>query len=117
MSSIKLVCLVAWVALLAIAFVGASAAMAESTALCKLDSSPCPAGESFTHLHETSVVKVKFLGSPEMQCDALFLGDASELGSPLLIEGKYTYTNCGAGCSITEENGPAGLEVLWQEHE
>jgi hypothetical protein len=58
---------------------------------------------------KTSIVTV--------ECDVLFLGDAlSESGKPLVIHGKFTYTNC-ASCTITEENGPSELKVLKEGHE
>jgi RHS repeat-associated protein len=106
--------LAALAALMAMAFVGASSAMAESTTLCTGDGSgPC----GITHVHEESVGKEKLLSSITVECNVLFLGDAlSGLASPLAIHGTFTYTNCGS-CTIEEENGPAEIKVLKEGHE
>jgi RHS repeat-associated protein len=108
--------------LLAIALLGASAAMAEKTALCSVDENPCKAIHAITHVHETSVGKAKLLTIlGNVECDALFLGDTvTGTEAPLLIEGNLTYTNCklgGSGCTATEENGPAEIKVLKEGHE
>jgi len=117
MKSIKMFGLAALAALMAMAFVGASSAMAEHTALCSNDGSPCTA---VSHVHETSTAKGKLLaGSITVECDVLFLGDStnfSEEGAPLTIIGNFTYTNCGS-CTATEENGPAAVTVLRTGHE
>src|SRR6185436_7346086 len=106
--------LAALAALMAMAFVGASSAMAEGTSLSTGDGSGCGS----THVHETSTSKAKLLTTfLTVECDVLFLGDAlSTLGAPLAIHGKFTYTNCG-GCEATEENGPAEIKVLRLGHE
>jgi len=112
---IKMFGLAALAALMAMAFVGASSAMAEPTVLCTGDGSGCGA----VHIHETSTSKGKLLaGSITVECDVLFLGDAAgvyEAGTPL-ISGNFTYTNCGS-CEATEENGPSEIEVLKTGHE
>jgi hypothetical protein len=112
---IKMFGLAALAALMAMAFLGASSAMAEPTVLCTGDGTGCGA----VHIHETSTSKGKLLaGSIIVECDVLFLGDAAEVykaGGPL-IKGEFTYTNCGS-CSATEENGPAEIEVLKEGHE
>jgi len=99
---------------MAMAFVGASSAMAGETALCKVDQVPCAAGNVITHVHETSVGKATFLGTPEVKCNVLFLGDALNggLANPLTIHGEYTYTSCTSFCTVVEENGPARVVVL-----
>jgi hypothetical protein len=109
---IKMLGLAALAALLAMAFVGASSAMAESTGLCMEDANPCVASE---HVHETTLsgAKAILLAKPEVKCDVLFLGDAlSSSGNPLIIHGSFTYTNCEGGCSAEEENGPTEIKVL-----
>jgi hypothetical protein len=117
--AIKTVGLCALMTLMAMAFVGASPAMAESTTLCKADESPCasPVG----HVHETSIGKAQVLTSiGSAECNVLFLGDVKSEGSPLVISGNFTYTNCvlgGSKCTATEENGPAELKVLKEGHE
>src|SRR5262249_4119350 len=108
---IKMLGLAALAALLAMAFVGASSAMAESTALCSADietEEEESAGSiknecEVTHVHETSVGKGKLLSSSlNVECDVLFLGEVVATGSPLRIEGNFTYSNCNAGCTATE---------------
>jgi len=108
--SIKTLSLVMPAVLMAMAFAGASAAMAESTTLCTADGSGC----GVTHIHETTLsgAKAKILaGLITVSCDVLFLGDAlSGLANPLLIHGNFTYTNCGS-CTATELVG-SYLELL-----
>ena len=116
MNPIKMFGLAALAALMAMAFVGVNSAMGEETALCKADENPCAAGNIFTHVHEISIGKAKFLSSVPVECDVLFLGDTESLGNPLFIEGAFTYTNCGS-CTVTEENGPSQIGVLKYEHE
>ncbi len=124
MKSIKIIGLAALTALMAIACVGASSAMAASTSLCKADESPCVATNQITSMHETSVGRVKLLSSiGTTQCEVLLTGNATELteaGSPLMISGSFTYTNCelgGSNCTLTEEGGPAEIKVLKEGHE
>jgi len=94
---------------------GPTVAVAEQTRLCSNDSESCTPA---THVHETSVGKGELLaGSIIVKCDVLFL--STSVGSeaaPLVIEGNFTYTNCGS-CTATEENGPSIIEVLKEGHE
>jgi hypothetical protein len=115
--------LAALAALMAMVFVGASSASAESTALCNIDpgtgaKEACPSGQLVTSVHMVSVGKAKFLASPEVQCNVLFSGTVpfSALASPLEINGKFTYTNCG--CTV-KDVGVLGstLIILKQGHE
>src|SRR6185436_2110890 len=73
-----------------------------------------------THVHETSTSKAKLLTSfLTVECDVLFLGDTLKLrteSSAAVIEGTFTYTNCGS-CEATEENSPAEIKVLKEGHE
>jgi len=112
--SIKMFGLAALAALMAMAFVGATSASASSTQLCTAD----PCGSAVSHVHEVSVGKGKLLaGSINVECDVLFLSTSvGALGAPQVIEGNFTYSNCG-GCSATEENGPSAIEVLKEGHE
>jgi len=102
--------------LLAMAFAYASSAMAESTALCAADEETCAEENIVTHVHEATLEKapaVLLSSVLNVECDALFLGDAlSSLANPLVIHGEFTYTNCNSGCTATEENGPAEIKVL-----
>ena len=117
MKPIKMFGLAALAALMAMAFVGASSAMAEETALCSVDEAACEEANTVTHVHETSVGKATLLSSSNVECNVLFLGDTvEELSSPLVIAGTFTYTSCGS-CTVTEENGPAEIKVLKTSHE
>jgi len=111
MKLFKTLGLAALAALMAMAFIGASSAMAEWTTLCPEESSEC---EPVEHVHEESVGHAKLLSSfATVECEVLFLGDTLEggLGSPLKIHGTFTYT-CLNNCTATEENGPAEIKVL-----
>jgi hypothetical protein len=124
MKLIKMFGLAALAALLAMVFAGAGAgsAMAEETQLCKVDPGTgseevCPPGEGITSVHEVSVGKAKLLASPEVQCNVLF--ESTSVGqpaSPQVIEGHFTYTNCG--CTVKEKAGTtAKINVLKEGHE
>jgi hypothetical protein len=124
MKPVKMLGLAALTALLAMAFVGASSAMAESTGLCSADESPCEAGKSILHVHETTLSgsKATLLNSiSNVLCDALFLGDVEEEGNPEVIEGNFTYTNCvdekPNSCTATEESASSIIKVLKEGHE
>lgn len=106
------------VAIVAAALIGPSAAMGETTALCEVDESPC--GSPVSHVHNSGEIEV-ITSVMTYNCDALFLGEASKLGAPQEVVGKFTYTNCtankSASCTRTEENGPAVLTFLKEGHE
>ena len=93
-----------------------STAVAEKTALCTTDESPCSGGHTVTHVHQLTLAgdKAILLSIIEVECDVLFLGDALGEGSgtPLVIHGNFTYSNCEGGCTATEENGPTEIRVL-----
>jgi len=111
--------LAALTALAAMAFVGASSAMAESTTLCTADGSGC----GVTHVHETSVGKAKLLTSlGTTECNVLALGDVvgAALNNPLVLAVNFSYSNCLLGstsCTATEESAPAEVKVLKEGHE
>jgi len=116
MKLFKTLGLAALAALMAMAFIGASSAMAEWTTLCPEESSEC---EPVEHVHEESVGHAKLLSSfATVECEVLFLGDTLEEGSgaPLKIHGSFTYT-CLNGCTAEEENGPAEIKVLKEKTE
>src|SRR5262249_3271845 len=50
----KALCLAALTALLAMAIMSASSAMAEFTELCSVDEEPCTSEHAVTHVHETT---------------------------------------------------------------
>jgi hypothetical protein len=114
--TIKLIGLTA--ALAAMALIGASSAMAEgSTALCKVDQSPCAAGNLFGTVHEESVGKATLLSSSlNVECNVLFSGTAT-LGNPATVTGKFTYSSCNNSCSVVEQGGPSVITVLRLGHE
>jgi hypothetical protein len=122
MKAIKMIGLAALAALMAMAFVGISSAMAESTSLCSADENPCAGANQLSSAHETSVGKAKLLTSiGTTECNILFSGTISTtLTNPLVISGGFTYTNCELGnssCTWTEENGPGEIKVLKEGHE
>ena len=121
MKAIKMIGLAALMALMAMAFVGATSAMAENTALCSADENPCAEKNEIESVHETSVGTAKLLSSVgTTECNVLFSNTETELGAPLILTGNFTYTNCelgGSSCTATEEKGPAEIEVLKEGHE
>jgi hypothetical protein len=125
MKLFKLFGLASFAAVLTLACVGGTTAMAESTSLCETDpgtgtEEECSTGSGIiTHLHEVSVAKATLATTfLTVECDALFLGDTtSEKANPLAIEGNFTYSNCNNGCVVKEENGPAELKVSKEGHE
>lgn len=121
MKSMKMLYLAALAVLMTMALVATPSALAEPTGLCGADPEHEEATEAeckpITHVHEVSVSKAVLLTSVKVECDVLFLGDEiEESETPLELEGKFTYTNCGS-CTVTEENGPSIVQVLHTEHE
>jgi hypothetical protein len=98
-------------------FAGPTVAAAEETTLCTTDVGTNVCGSPTASIHETSVGKAKLLASPEVQCDVLFSSTSvGATGSPQIIEGHFTYTNCG--CNVKEVAGTTAiLEVLKEGHE
>jgi hypothetical protein len=97
-----------------------------TVALCTVDESPCEPANIVTHVHETTLsgAKATLLNSiSNLLCDVLFLGDVLEevIEGLALIHGNFTYTNCADekpnACTVTEENGPATIEVLMEGYE
>jgi hypothetical protein len=89
---------------MAMAFVGASAAIAEPTVLCSKEAKEAQCTE-VTHVHETSIGKAILKSSlMTVECTALFLGDTVEgSAAPLIIKGAYTYSSCSNSCTVKEE--------------
>jgi len=128
MRLIKMLGLAAIAAAMAMAFLGASSAMATNTALCKEDvltkiNEECPLAKRIHHVHAVSVsatgvqgLFAKLLTSiVNVECEALFLGDVtspSDLGNPLTIAGKFTYPTCNAGCISTQISAGATVTIL-----
>ena len=127
MRPIKMLGLAA-LALMAMALVGTSSAMAENTALCKVMAGAgadegCTAGNLASHVHEATVA-----GAPAkllttiltVECAFLFLGDVTStglVGNPLEISGHFTYSSCTAGCEATEVSTSALIKALKIGHE
>jgi hypothetical protein len=110
----KIFGLIAPLAVIAMALLGPPAAMGESTSLCEVDEATC--NSPVEHVHYTGDIEV-LTSAMNYYCEALFLGDVSELGAPQIVEGNFTYTDCNNGCTRTEENGPAVLNFLKIGHE
>lgn len=128
MKQLRALGFVALAALMAIAVVGATSAMAESTALCTVDpgegaQEACPAEHLFSHLHAATEAgnKAVFLSSVlNVECDLLYLGNvtsANNLGSPLVISGNFAYSNCTTGCEVAETSTHSQLKLLKLGHE
>jgi hypothetical protein len=103
-------------AVMAMAFVGASSAMAGNTALCATDQDPC--ASPLTHVHEATLPgnenRAKLLTNiATIQCQVLFLGSTSTgLANPLSLTGNFTYTECNLGCTVTEVSKSVNIQVL-----
>ena len=117
MKRVKVLGSIAVFAIFAMALLGPTLAMGETTAFCGSDEESCKSPVS--HVHYSADDILVETSAMEYECDALFLGDALEegLGSPLVIHGNFTYTSCKNGCERTEENGPAIVSFLKTGHE
>jgi hypothetical protein len=117
--------LAALAALMAMAFIIASSAMAEETALCAADEEPCSKGNLVTHVHESTLVgspAILLNGVGNVACDVLFLSSSvGSPGAPQVIKGNFTYSNClrngTESCAVTEQNGPSEVKVFKEGHE
>jgi hypothetical protein len=113
--------LAALVAVVGMAIVNAPATMAETTALCNLDTGAeaCPS-ENFlgsVHLENSPGEKGKLLTKfGTVECDVMFLGKVGTLGSPQVIKGGFAYTECGS-CTVTEVSASSTIQVLRSGHE
>jgi hypothetical protein len=137
MKSIKMLGFTALTALMAMALLGASPAMAEYTTLCSVDEGEgahevCPANRQFFNVHEATLA-----GTPaillagtigNILCNELFAGEARlnannepiTLARPLIFLGHFTYSSCvrdkpGGGtenCTVTETSAEAKAELL-----
>jgi len=125
MNHLKILVLAALV-VSAAAIAGVSPAMAESTAFCASDPGTgpeevCPEGKLLSHVHGTTVEElpaVILTTVYNIQCSALYLADTvEELASPLVLEGKFSYSNCSNECSVKEENGPSKIKALKLGHD
>jgi hypothetical protein len=130
--SIKLIGFAALAALMAMAFVGASSAMAENTALCKADEEPCLTGNQISHVHDATLAgafATLLSSAGNITCSALFLGDVlSTLSAPIVIHGHFTYGGTEAcvrhkifggteSCTVIEVSTDWLISVLRLGHE
>lgn len=99
MSSLMLVAIMVTMAL-----VGASSAVAETTALCKVDEDPCKEANQVTEVHYKAN-NIEFLGEYAYGCsNALLLATVSKLGKTQALEAQsMVYPSCGGGCTRTTE--------------
>jgi hypothetical protein len=123
---IKMFGLAALTAIAAMAFVGATSAMAESTQLCSVDTlgAACPAGSAVTSIHATAEAnEAKKIPAPELltsisnvKCEKILeTATALALGAPQIFHVTLLdYINCT--CTVTPET--LGLiEVLKEGNE
>ncbi len=117
--TIKMLGLAVMAALMAMALVGASSAMAENTSLCTADENPCSAANQVTHVHESTLAgstnRASLLTNlATIRCQVLFLGDVSgsSLANPLVLSGGFSYSECNFGCTVVEVGGPVTIKVL-----
>ncbi|HEX5374919.1 MAG TPA: hypothetical protein VFW48_02065 [Solirubrobacterales bacterium] len=90
--------------IVALLFVFAASATAESTALCKAHKEPCPKDDQYKEFHLNSVGLVKFLNDvADILClGSLIRGDIGDLGNPQGIQTTaYTFTGCGTNATHT----------------
>ena len=117
----RTIVLVVLAAIVATVLATPTGAFGEETTLCLEDASPCPEEQVASHVHVATGEgnQATLLSSTlTVKCDVLFLGDSlGETGTPLVIHGAFTYSNCNFGCTATEENGPSEIEVLREGHE
>src|ERR1051326_6518672 len=111
----RILILAALAATAATILAGPTIAAAEQTTLCQEDAAEC--AKPTTSVHLTSVGKAKLLASPRVECNVLFSSTSvGSSGSPQIIKGHYTYTNCG--CTVREVVGTTAIvEVLKEGHE
>jgi len=108
MKLIKLSILAGIAAALAIAVVGPSSAMAESTVLCKVDESPCAEANWVKKVSFTAkgvsfeTIESEAEGGYNYQCEATLAAEALGLGSPQILDvTNLQFTNCNQGCTRT----------------
>jgi hypothetical protein len=119
MRSLKMFGLAALAALIAMAFIGASSAMAESTSLCTADENPCAEKNQIASVHEVSVGKATLLTNAiNVECNVLFSGTiGTTLANPLVVTGNFAYSSCNSGCVVSEESAHSTIKVLKTGHE
>jgi hypothetical protein len=109
MKRVRVLGSIAVMAVFAMGLLGPSFAMGEDTSLCEADESPCASPVSHVHYVAENIF---ILGPYTYHCDALFLASVGELGSPQVLEGHFTYSNCSGGCTRTEISAGGTLFFL-----
>lgn len=112
MKLIKLFTLTGLAVVFIAALVGPSSAMAESTALCKADESPCASANQVKHVHYVAKGILVETSIMNYECDALLLADALGLGAPQVLHGSLVYSSCNQGCTRTEISAGGLFKVL-----
>lgn len=106
-------------AIAAMAFVGASSASAENTALCTIDAGICSAGELAKHVHYESTEAIIKTTTPSLtiKCKVSYLGDVLSpwLASPLVIHGNLKYSGCKPAGYEIKEISTSALFLLLKE--
>ena len=102
MKLIKVFMLAGLLAAVAAASIGTSPAMAETTVLCKVDQSPCSAGNWVKSVHFVAKNVAFEPGEYNYKCEALLTAEALGLGSPEVLDvTSLQYTSCNQGCTRT----------------
>jgi hypothetical protein len=89
-------------AIVSMALIGVSPAMAENTALCNTDEEPCAAGDQTTEVHFVAEDILIRTSTMDYECDALLLATVLKLGSPQTLDAtSLVYSGCNQGCTRT----------------
>jgi hypothetical protein len=113
MRLIKTFGLAAMAAIVAMAFVGASSAMATSTVLCKANELVCAVGNVYTGHVEALSTKAVIKGPVTATCEhSIVLGEALGLANPLVIHiTLLDFSKCGI-CTVTVPDKTGLIEAL-----
>lgn len=111
MKSVKTFVLAVIGVLAAAALIGTSSATA-STALCKVDESPCAKANQVTEIHLVAEPVLIHTSTMDYECNASLSATVGELGeSQTLTAQSLTYTSCNQGCTRTVKKlGTLSLE-------
>lgn len=99
----------------ALAAIGASTAMAKSTALCSVDQDPCLESHRVTSIDFLDPAVELLASTGNIKCEVLVSGEVLAAGAPQVIHGKLTYSNCKMGetsCEVKELSSGGLLSVL-----
>jgi hypothetical protein len=116
---IKMLGLAAVAAVAAMAFVGASSAMAESTLLCTADEPAACNAPATVHFIDPAATLLTTAPVLTITCEALISGTPGVLGAPQKVSvaaGGLTYSNCNNSCTAVNEASGV-INVLKSGHE